>query len=252
MSDEVQYESKTMKAIRGMEARSVAKWTAAGWELVGQTPGKLSSELSFRRVKPKMSRVLMIVAALVAALVIAAITIGVITERNDPTSAAPPVATPTELGGPQSATEPQSSQASSTTPAPSEPAPAATLTADNSREFAKVLKADNDCDDRIDTFATKHAGETVEFAGIILVSAQHGETETRYDILIAPGNAVETTRGPLFRYEDVNTTSDFGWADENLPDTVGKGSKLLFTAEVGDYDSDRCLLSMTPVATRAR
>jgi hypothetical protein len=252
MSDDVQYESKTVKAIRGMEAWTVAKWSADGWELVGQTPGMLSSELSFRRVKPKMSRGLMIGAAVVAALVVVAITIGVITERNDPTSAAPPLATTMEPGGPGRATEAPSTQASSTMPAPSEPAPAATLTADTSREFAKVLKADNDCDDRIDTFATKHEGETVEFAGIILVLAQHGATKTRYDILIAPGNTVETTKGPLFRYEDVNTTSDFGWAGSDLPDTVGKGSKLRFAAEVGDYDTDRCLLSMTPVATRAR
>lgn len=252
MSDDVQYESKTVKAIRGMEARTVAKWSDDGWELVGQTPGKLSSELSFRRVKPKMSRALMIGAAVVAALVVIAITIGVITERSDPTSAAPPATTTTEPGRPGSATEAPSTQASSTTPAPSDPAPAATLTADNSREFAKVLKADNDCDERIDTFATKHTGETIEFAGIILVLAQHGETKTRYDILIAPGNTVETTKGPLFRYEDVNTTSDFGWAGESLPDMVGKGSKLLFTAEVGDYDTDRCLLAITPVATRAR
>jgi hypothetical protein len=70
--------------------------------------------------------------------------------------------------------------------------------------------------------------------------------------LIAPGNTVEATEGPLFRYEDVNTTSDFGWAGSDLPDTVGKGSKLQFAAEVGDYDTDRCLLSMTPVATRSR
>jgi len=252
MSDDVQYESKTVKAIRGIEARTVAKWSADGWELVGQTPGKLSSELSFRRVKPKMSRALMIGAGVVAALVVVAITIGVITERNDSTSAAPQAATTTEPVGPGSATEVPSTQASSTTPAPSEPAPSATLTADNSREFANVLKADNDCDDRIDTFATKHAGENVEFAGIILVLAQHDDTKTRYDILIAPGATVETTKGPLFRYEDVNTTSDFGWAGESLPDTVGKGSKLLFTAEIGDYDTDRCLLSMTPVATRAR
>ena len=114
-----------------------------------------------------------------------------------------------------------------------------------------MLKADY-CDDRIETFATKHGGETVEFAGIILDLARRGDTKTRYDILIAPGNTVEATEGPLFRYEDVNTTSDFGWAGSNLPDTVGTGSKLRFAAEVGDYDTDRCLLSMAPVATRVR
>ena len=47
MCDDVQYESKTVKAIRGMEARMVAKGTGDGWELVGQTPGTIGSELSF-------------------------------------------------------------------------------------------------------------------------------------------------------------------------------------------------------------
>ena len=114
-----------------------------------------------------------------------------------------------------------------------------------------MLKADY-CDDRIDTFATKHEGKTVEFAGIVLDLARHGDTKTRYDILIAPGNTVEATEGPLFRYEDVNTTSDLGWVGSDLPDTVAKGSKLQFAAEVGDFDIDRCFLSMTPIATRAR
>jgi len=177
--------------------------------------------------------------------------IGVITERDDPTTAAPPVSATTEPGGLGSGTGAPTTQASRTAAAsPSAPAPAATLTATNNREFAKVLQADY-CDDRIDAFATKHEGQTVEFAGIILDMARRGDTKTGYNILVAPGNTVEATEGPLFRYEDVNT-SDFGWTGSDIPNTVGKGSKLLFAAEVGDYDIDRCLLSMTPVATRAR
>ena len=90
MSDDVHYESKTVKAIRGMEARTVAKWAADGWELAGQVPGTISSDLSFRRVKRKLSRAVVAAAASIAALVVVAMTIGVITERNDSTSAAPP------------------------------------------------------------------------------------------------------------------------------------------------------------------
>lgn len=251
MSDEVQYESKRVKAIRGMEARTIAKWTADGWEFVGQTPGAISSELSFRRVKRKISRAVIAAAAGIAVLVVVAITIGAITERNDPTSAAPPVSATTDPGGSASETGAPTTRASTTAAAsPSEPTPVATLTTTNN-DFAKVLKADY-CDDRIDTFATKYEGETVEFAGIILDLAPRGDTKTRYDILIAPGDKVEATEGPLFRYEDVNTTNDFGWASSDIPDTVGKGSKLLFAARVGDFDTDRCLLSMTPVATQGR
>ena len=251
MSDDVQYESKTVKAIRGMEARTVAKWTADGWELVGQTPGTMSSELSFRRVKRNLSRAVIAAAAVTGVLVVVAIMIGVITERDDPTTAAPPASATTEPGGLGSGTEAPTTQASRTAAAsPSEPAPAATLTATNNRDFAKVLKVDY-CDDRIEAFAAKYEGETVEFAGIILDLAPHGDTKTRYDILIAPWDKIEDTEGPMFQYEEVNTTNDFGRAGSD-PDTVGEGSKLLFAAEVGGYDTDRCLLSMTPVATRAR
>jgi hypothetical protein len=76
---------------------------------------------------------------------------------------------------------------------PSKPAPA-TLTAKNNREFARVLKAD-DCDEVIDTFATDRAGRTVEFAGIIVDLTAHDGARTRYEILIAPGNTVEATKG---------------------------------------------------------
>ncbi len=187
MSDDVQYESKSVKAIRGMEARTVAKWTADGWELASQTPGAISSELSFRRVKRKVSRAVGAAAAGMVVLVVVAITIGVIIERNEPTSAAPPVSATTEPGEAGGGTRAPTTQDSSTAAAsPSEPAPSATLTATNNREFAKVLRAGY-CDDRIDTFATKHEGKTVEFDGIILDLARHGNTKTRYDILIAPG-----------------------------------------------------------------
>ena len=252
MSEDFPYESKTVKAIRGMEARTVAKWTDDGWELVSQTPGKISSELSFRRAKRKLSRSVIAGAAVTAVLVVVAITIGVITERDDKSSVVPPASATTGAGRSASQTQAPTTQAPSTAEAsPSQPAPAATITATNNREFATVLKTDN-CDDRIGMFATKHEGETVEFAGIILDLAPHGDTETRYDILIAPGNAVEATEGALFRYEDVNTTSDFGWAGPDIPDTVEKGAKLLFVAEVGDYNTESCLLSITPVATQAR
>jgi hypothetical protein len=49
----VKYESDTVKVIRGMESKTIAKRESEGWELVSQVPGTLRSELSFRRPKPK-------------------------------------------------------------------------------------------------------------------------------------------------------------------------------------------------------
>lgn len=46
---DVEYETTTVRAVRGMESRTVKKWEGDGWELVTQTPGKLQTELTFRR-----------------------------------------------------------------------------------------------------------------------------------------------------------------------------------------------------------
>jgi hypothetical protein len=50
---EVQYETRSVKTIRGLETRTRAKIEKDGWEFVSQTPGALRSELIFRRPKPK-------------------------------------------------------------------------------------------------------------------------------------------------------------------------------------------------------
>lgn len=49
----VVYETQTVKCIRGLEARTIAKWEGAGWEIVSQTTGKFRTEFTIRRLKPK-------------------------------------------------------------------------------------------------------------------------------------------------------------------------------------------------------
>lgn len=53
---EVTYETKTVRAVRGME--SIKKWEADGWEFVSQSPGKVQAEITFRRPQPKSRRLL--------------------------------------------------------------------------------------------------------------------------------------------------------------------------------------------------
>jgi hypothetical protein len=48
----VKYESRSVKTVRGMEARTRTKLEQEGWEFVSQTQGPLRSELTFRRPKP--------------------------------------------------------------------------------------------------------------------------------------------------------------------------------------------------------
>ena len=51
--DSVQYEFKSVQALRGRASSAKAKWQSQGWEFVSENRGKLRTELNFRRVKPK-------------------------------------------------------------------------------------------------------------------------------------------------------------------------------------------------------
>lgn len=50
----VTYEMRSVKTVRGMEARTRAKLEKEGWEFVSQTPGAVRTELTFRRPKPEI------------------------------------------------------------------------------------------------------------------------------------------------------------------------------------------------------
>jgi hypothetical protein len=52
-ADGVQYEFKSVQALRGRESSARAKWQDQGWEFVSENRGTLRSELNFRRVKAK-------------------------------------------------------------------------------------------------------------------------------------------------------------------------------------------------------
>lgn len=85
MGDRTRYEKKTVKAVRGTDRIVVAQWEKRGWELIDQTPGTVSTALTFRRPKPLVTRQSLTVVAVVVALV-GVVTIGALTEREDPAS----------------------------------------------------------------------------------------------------------------------------------------------------------------------
>jgi len=245
--DEVKTETKSVQAFRGMEARTVTKWERDGWRLVTQSPGKLRTELTLERERPKVSKKTLIGAA--AALVVQPIiiTIGVITERvgSDPTTAPPPSTTaPNPAGSTTSAAEP-------TTPAAPKSAEADPLTVGNSKDLAALLKAKTNCEDSIGTFADKYQDRSIQFDGAVAAIALHGSRKTRYDILIVP-NKANSVIGPTLQYVDVSLINDLGWTGSDTPDSVDVGTKLRFTATVGAYNADNCLFHLDPVATAAR
>ena len=101
-------------------------------------------------------------------------------------------------------------------------------------------------------FVAKYGGRTIEFDGSIANMANHGDYDTRYDILVSPGNkGPESTVGPAFKFEDVNVF-DLNLTGAKIPDSVGGGDRFRFVAQVVKYNPTQCLLFLAPVSTRVR
>jgi hypothetical protein len=126
------------------------------------------------------------------------------------------------------------------------------LTKNDNKEFAALLRVSDYCDESVASFAAEYGGRTIEFDGSIANMAHHGDADTRYDILVAPGNkGPESTVGPGFKFEDVNVF-DLKLAGTKIPDFVGEGDRFRFVAQIVKYNQTQCLLSLEPVATRVR
>lgn len=245
VDEEITYETNTVRAIRGTESRTVAKWESDGWELVSQKSGKLQTEITFRRPKKKTRWVPWALGGGVLAIALALIIIfGVIGERDAAPSAAPsePSVTTSEAASPE---------ATATEAEPTEEADVA-LTAENNAELAALLALSDYCDPSIAAFANAYRGQTIAFPGYIGALAPHDGATTRYDILIGAGDFSETSApGPAFQFHDVNTTNDLNFAGA-VPDTIGVGTNLNVTAEVGTYEASSCLFLLDPISTAVR
>jgi hypothetical protein len=154
----------------------------------------------------------------------------------------------------------ETSKPSKTASEPSEPDPTNSsepdadqvLTKNNSEEFAALLGVSDYCDESVASFAAENGGRTIEFDGSIANMANHGDADTRYDILVAPGNkGPESTVGPGFKFEDVNVF-DLKLTGTKIPDSVGDGDRFRFVAQIVKYNQTQCLLFLKPVATRVR
>ncbi|MDX2646133.1 DUF4839 domain-containing protein [Streptomyces sp. PA03-1a] len=241
MADEIKYEYKTVKAVRGTDSSVISRMQKDGWELVEQSQGMLRSSLNFRRPKKPLPRLLIGTAAAVA--VILTIVIG--------TAAA--LSGEGERKNESANSTAAASKKPSTTPTPTAAKSAATqvITPQNNPEFAALLKLDY-CDDANLDFAIRHEGQTVAFNGSIVHMEPHGNYDTRYDFLLGPGDkGPNTTAGPAFKYEDVNI-SDLKLTGKKIPANVGAGDKFRFVAEVGEFNADQCLFHLDPVSTEVR
>ncbi|MFC7530231.1 DUF4839 domain-containing protein [Actinoplanes sp. GCM10030250] len=246
MADEIKYEYTTARAVRGTDSMVISKMQKDGWEFVDQTPGMLRSTLNFRR--PKKPVPWRLIGAGAAVLAVLAIAGGVASAFSDGSAsgegeAKVDLATTTAAASEEPSTRP--------TPSARESPASKVITARNNPEFAALLKADS-CDDVNGEFATKYAGRTVTFNGSIVNMASYGDDDTRYDLLVGPGDkGPRTTVGPNFTFENVNVF-DLNLTGEKIPDTVGEGDKFRFVAEVLEFKTNQCLLYLDPVSTEVR
>ncbi|MET4050515.1 MULTISPECIES: DUF4839 domain-containing protein [unclassified Rhodococcus (in: high G+C Gram-positive bacteria)] len=247
---EITYETKTVRAVRGMESRTIEKWEGEGWEVVSQVPAKIRTEITFRRPVPRSRRLLWIVGGSVLTLALVVIfAIGIIGERDtDPAETAAPASS--EVAAPS---EQPSPEATGTAPAPSPAPDDVVLTPENNPEFAAVLALTDTCSPDIAAFAAAHRRQTISFPGNIVAMGPHDGAKTRYDILINAGDFDGTfaVPGPDFQFRDENTVGDLHFVG-SVPDTIGVGTNLGVTAEVDRFEERSCLFLLEPVATAVR
>lgn len=256
--DAVRYRYTTVRAIRGTEARTIAKWRQDGWELDSQSQGMLRTEITFRRPKPDVPwRLLALAGGLV--LLVAVVVTGVVLVVNGGGGASDSVASPTEtVAAPsgQSATESSSAPAPATPQveaAPTQPAVEEILTAANNPEVAALLTVSDPNDPLVAAFAAANQGRIIEFDAHIVDATNYGGYATRFDFLIGAGDYTGSLlAGPNFTFEDVNVTLDLNLTGAEIPDYIGTGTNLHIVAEVVEYNPTQQLFYLEPVATQVR
>ncbi|WP_113684648.1 DUF4839 domain-containing protein [Blastococcus atacamensis] len=266
MVDDAQYEFTSVQAVRGTEARTVAKWEKDGWELDRRDQGLLRTELVFRRVKPATFGASVLAAlrrlsptaqrsllAVAGVLVVLAVAGGVIDGTRGGGGDAEPAASSTETSAEPSAASPATQEpAATSSAAPKAPVADEVLTVENNEDLAALLAITDPSLPAVGQFAAEYRGRTIEFDGNIATMNNHGTYATRYDILIGAGDYSEaSSAGPNFQFRDVNITSDLHLTG-TVPDTIGIGDNLRVVARVGDYNSTQELFFLEPVSTEVR
>ncbi|CAD5140679.1 protein of unknown function [Microbacterium sp. Nx66] len=244
-SETVKHETKTVQTVRGTEKLMISKWEKDGWELVSQNPGKLRTELVFRRPKPPLPWKLC--AIIGGVLVVLGVFIGIMaTIAGDKDDTAAPASTPsTEAVAPRDEPSTEAEE-----PVASAPAEEPTHTIENNADLASLLTGPAE-GPTVEAFAQKYSGQLIEFDGAIGAMNNHEGYTTRYDILIVSGDYSEThsNGGPSFQFRDVNITNDLHLTGD-VPDTLGVGDNVHVIARVGSLDGQLFLLE--PVQTSVR
>lgn len=246
-AEEPKYKTMSVRAIRGLETRTIAKWQKEGWELVSQSTGKIQTEIHFRQLKdPKALRKGILLVGGAVVLLAAIIGTGIALSPSGPEEETPGAPETAQVAPPTASAE-EGTQVLDETPIETP-----VLTIENSPELATTLKLGDYCDESLVGFARDFAGQTIEFDGNIGAMNNHGDYKTRYDILVGSEDYSETSQpGPAFQLRDVNPTFDLHIAGEN-PGSLSIGQNIRLSAEIVKYEPQTCLFLLDPVETTFR
>ncbi len=128
------------------------------------------------------------------------------------------------------------------------------LTVENNEDFAEVLATKGEFSPLFTEFAQKYKGQQIEFDGHIDYVVNHGDYDTRWDILLSVGDWIDentVSPGPIFKFNDVNT-SNMGIEDLFLPAYICIGSDVHIIARIGEFNEDTGIFLLTPVLVTER
>ncbi len=232
---EAKFETKEVQVVKGFEGKTRTKWESQGWEFVQQEKGSIRTKLTFRRPKPKANGGLIAgLGALAVSLIGFSLFMGSIEGDNPETTPKSPTATASEI--------PPSDPDASSTPE--------ILTVENSRELAELLSSSGEDLEMNQAFFDNYNGALIEFNANIAFMAEHGDYETRFDVLIYPDDYSETTViGPPFRVLDVNYY-DFNLIGPDAPDSIMMGMNVRIVGKIVDWDDPSFTLEI--ISTKVR
>lgn len=123
-----------------------------------------------------------------------------------------------------------------------------TITIENNRDFADLIKISSTDSTSIKKFVNAHIGDIIEFDGCIAFMMNHGNYNTRFDVAMMAGSYTGTTSGPVFSFENVN------YYDMNVSgsDEVSQGMHFRITGKILGYNSSGNYIILEPVSLKAR
>lgn len=238
----IKYQYQTLKVIRGLEARKIAEMERQGWDVDKQIPGRLRTEITFRRESPAVPWKL--IGGLGAVVVVGIAIFGIFAALgadNDGSDQATdkPTASVSATGKSSSSPSKSPYETPSQSPTPTQARVAELLTVKNSPDLKAMLEADDDYSLNA-AFAKDHKGEKIQFDGSV-ADATPGYVLVYY----GDGSDTNATSGPAFQFR-VRSLQVSGGR------TADTGDNLRFVATVGAFNSDQGLFVLAPVKVVAR